>query len=326
MIPIIMQQVRCCLPSNLNQLNTSRNLRAVIALLAGASAIALAPICVRLSETGPVASAFWRVALSTPLLMLLAALTTRSHRGAIVGMPPLRNAAMVGFFFAADLAFWHWSIRMTSVANATLLANFAVLFVTLFTWVTGRERITGTFLFGLMLAMGGATAMMGTSLRIDLQHIHGDMLAIVTAIFYAAYILGTKSLREARYPAVMVMAWVTLFAAIFLLPVALLSGEVMLPSTPRGWAVLLALAVFSHTAGQTLIAYALAHLPATFSSVALLLQPVLATLIAWQLFNEHLSVLALVGAVSVLIGITIAGRGSHSYQKESKVLINPKQN
>ena len=38
---------------------------------------------------------------------------------------------LVGFFFAGDLAFWHWSIGLTSVANSTLLVNLAPVFVAL---------------------------------------------------------------------------------------------------------------------------------------------------------------------------------------------------
>ena len=49
-----------------------------------------------------------------------------------------------------------------------------------------------------------------------------------------------------------------------------------------GWTILLGLALISHAAGQGLIAYALAHLPATFSSVGLLLQPVVAAFFAWS--------------------------------------------
>ena len=41
---------------------------AVAALLFGASFIALSPIFVRLSEAGPTATAFWRVALAVPVL------------------------------------------------------------------------------------------------------------------------------------------------------------------------------------------------------------------------------------------------------------------
>ena len=102
------------------------------------------------------------------------------------------------------------------------------------------------------------------------------------------------------------MAVSSLVTAAILLPLALLSGEVFFPATHTGWAKLLGLAVVSHVAGQSLIAYALAHLPATLSSVGLLLQPVMAGLFAWVLLGEVLSAVAIAGAVLVLVGIRIA--------------------
>jgi drug/metabolite transporter (DMT)-like permease len=282
---------------------------ALAALLGGAAAIALAPICVRLSEVGPIASAFWRVALAAPALWLMAVLASRP--GSSTGpLPPLTRVIAVGLSFAGDLAFWHWSIRLTTVANATLLANLSVVFVTLVAWLTGRERITGVFVLGMVLALAGAATMMGTSLSVSTRQIFGDALAVITAMFYAAYLLGTKSLRDARHPTLVIMAWGTLVTALVLLPVALASGESMLPQTAYGWGVLLVLAFISHAGGQTLIAYALAHLPATFSSVALLVQPVLAAFLAWVLFGERLGPLELAGSAAVLVGIALAGRGS----------------
>jgi drug/metabolite transporter (DMT)-like permease len=47
----------------------------------------------------------------------------------------------------------------------------------------------------------------------------------------------------------------------------------------------------------------MAHLPATFSSVGLLFQPVMATLFAWLLLGEAVSALQLAGGITVLIGI-----------------------
>lgn len=282
-----------------------------MALLTGAAAIALAPICVRLSEVGPIVTAFWRVALAAPVLWLVVPFVRDGeHPGSGRRRPPLTTVVVVGLCFAGDLAFWHWSIRLTTVANATLLANLASVFVTLVAWLTGRERITAVFLFGMVLALAGAAVMMGTSLSISGTQILGDALGVVTALFYAGYLLNTKSLREARYPVFVIMAWGTLVTAIALLPVALISGETMLPQTLHGWLVLLVLALVSHVGGQGLIAYALAHLPASFSSVALLLQPVLATLFAWELFGERLGPMGIAGAVAVLAGIALAGHGS----------------
>jgi drug/metabolite transporter (DMT)-like permease len=106
------------------------------------------------------------------------------------------------------------------------------------------------------------------------------------------------------------MAATTTLTALILLPVALASGETMLPAGARGWMVLLGLAWITHAAGQGLIMFALAHLPAAFSSVGLLLQPVLAAGFAWVLLTEPLSTLQIAGGAVVLAGIYLARRGS----------------
>ncbi|MGQ0524845.1 MAG: EamA family transporter, partial [Betaproteobacteria bacterium] len=84
------------------------------------------------------------------------------------------------------------------------------------------------------------------------------------------------------------------------------SGDQLLPDSGIGWLKLFGLALFAQVAGQSLIAYAMAHLPATFSSVGLLLQPVVAALFAWALLGETVSAVQMAGAVLVLIGIRIA--------------------
>ena len=74
--------------------------------------------------------------------------------------------------------------------------------------------------------------------------------------------------------------------------------------------MLLGLALVSHAGGQSLITYALAHLPAAFSSVSLLLQPAAAAVLAWALLAEPLGALQAIGGVVVLAGILMARRGS----------------
>jgi drug/metabolite transporter (DMT)-like permease len=86
----------------------------------------------------------------------------------------------------------------------------------------------------------------------------------------------------------------------------------LIATTLFGWMILVALALFSHAGGQSLIAYALAHLPASFSSVGLLLQPAVAALLAWSLLAEPLGWLQAVGGVVVLIGIVTARRASQA--------------
>jgi len=281
--------------------------RALGALLLGAVGIAFAPIYVRVSDVGPSVTAFFRLALAVPFLWLWASFQREGRRPA--GWREGARLALPGVFFAADLGVWHWSIRFTSVANATLLANFAPVFVTLGGWLVFRRRFRSLFLGGLVLALAGATVLMGSSLGLSREHVVGDVLGLSTAVFYAAYILAVGRLRE-QFATATILAWSATAAALLLLPIGLATESRFWPLGLGGWGVLLGLALVSHVGGQGLIAYALAHLPASFSSVTLLLQPAAATLLAWLLFDEALSPRQAVGALGVFAGILVARAGS----------------
>ena len=278
---------------------------ALPALLVGATFIALSPIFVRLSDVGPTASAFWRVALAAPLLWPLL-LLSNGARAPVGG----KLFLAAGLAFAGDLAFWHWSIHFTSVANSTLLANLAAPFVTLAVWMFWRQRPSATFAAGLGAALVGVAMLVHTSLAFSPTALLGDAFGVVTAVFYAAYILAVKELRDRGAATLFVMAVATTLTAVLLFPVALASGEALLPTSASGWLVLVGLAGISHCAGQGLIAYSLAHLPAAFSSVSLLFQPVMAAIFAWVLLSEPLTPLQMAGGLVVLAGIYLARRGS----------------
>ena len=281
---------------------------ALAALFAGAIGIAFAPIFVRLSEVGPVATAFWRLFLALPLLAAWAVLQERG-KPASGEKSGWWMAALAGLFFAADLAVWHWSIRLTSVANATFLANLAPVVVTLGAWALLGERAKPAFFAGMLLALAGAALLMGANLGGPGAVLLGDGLGMLTAIFYAGYQLCVKRLRDTQSTARIMLLSGTACAAV-LLPAALAMGESILPHSATGWLVLLGLALVCQFAGQSLIAYAVAHLSASFSSVSLLLQPVAAAGFAWLLFGEALAALQWFGAAAVLAGIWLARRGT----------------
>ncbi|MCA8906339.1 MAG: DMT family transporter [Rhodospirillaceae bacterium] len=286
---------------------------AFLVLIAGALTIALSPIFVRLSEIGPTMTAFWRVFLAAIPLWLLAVAEGRRNRAGRPVLPRSRRdvilVALTGFFFAGDLVFWHWAIQFTSVANSTLFANFQPIFVSLGAWVLFGERMTRGFYLGGALALVGAVILLGDSLSIGGDTLFGDALAIITAVFYGAYILAITRLRN-RFSTFATMAWTSLITAAFILPVALAAGESLFPGSLNGWLVLLGLALISQAGGQSLITFSLAHLPAAFSSVSLLVQPVAAAVFAWVLLTEPLGPLQILGGIVVLCGIALARRAS----------------
>ncbi|MCY4487050.1 MAG: DMT family transporter [Deltaproteobacteria bacterium] len=285
----------------------------VLALFVGAVVTAFAPILVRLSEVGPSPTAFYRFLLALPVYWALALVVPgdarRVARDKPAGPTVYLLMALAGACFAGDMAAWHYSIHMTSVANATLLLNVTPAFVVLGGWLLFRTRVTGTFMVGLVTAMAGIGALSGASLALSRTRFVGDLLGLLTALFYAGYQLTVERLRQ-RFSTLTIMIHAMPVCVMLTLGVALLSGEAMAVTTPAGWAVLVALAVGPQVLGQSLIAWALAHLPASFVSVSLLMQPIVAATAAWLLFDERLGTQQALGAVAVLGGIVVARRGT----------------
>ena len=280
-------------------------------LLVGVFCTALSPILVRLSEVGPIATAVNRMALPLPLFFLLLWLHPKNRKNvSTISQRDIWILVLSGVFFAGDLAFWNWSILLTSVANATILANTTPVIVVLAGWLLFREKVRFQFIIGLGLALGGVSVMMTESFVASAGNFTGDILGMVTAWWYAAYILAIARVRK-RVSTIATMAIGGLIATIILWALAaLLEGNVW-PETTKGWTIALALAFGVQVGGQTLIALSLAHIPAGLGSMLLFLQPVIAAAFARVLFVESLSIWQLIGAIAIIAGIETSRRSNH---------------
>jgi hypothetical protein len=114
--------------------------RSFLLLVAGAVAIGFAPIC-SVDLHGACRDGFLENGTAVPVLML----ARRQEISA--GDLRFRSACRGGV--CLDLTAWHFSIRLTSVANATLLANCAVLLVPLLSWL-----VCGALRLGTIGALG----------------------------------------------------------------------------------------------------------------------------------------------------------------------------
>lgn len=286
---------------------------AVLAIVSGAVMIGSSPILIRLSELSPNATAFHRVALAVPVLMLAMALM-RPPAGepttAPAPPPAWTSAAMAlgGALFALDLVCFHWSLAYTTVANSVLLLNFAPVFASLAAWMLYGERLTPAFLASLAVALIGVALLAGSHAELAATRLFGDALALAAGASYGGYLLAVNRLRR-HHDTLSIMTWTTLACTVCLAPIVLAAGDALVPTTLGGVAVLLGLAWLTHAAGQGLIAYALKALPAA-SSTTLLLQPLVAALGAWLVLGEGLGAVQLAGAMLVLLGVALCRRFS----------------
>ncbi|HEY3799814.1 MAG TPA: EamA family transporter [Caulobacteraceae bacterium] len=272
------------------------------ALVFGALVIGTTPILVRLATCGPAAAGFWRLAFAAPLLLVTLGV---QGKGARLGAPTWAMA-LAGVAFALDLGFWHYGVRLTSVANATTLPNLTPIVVTLAGWLFLRERPRPLFLVGMAAAIAGAVIMAesGAASRPGPLPRLGDALSALTALWYALYFLAVRRARGAR-SATSVMIWSCAVGAPLLLVAALVLREPILPTTALGWSAAAGLGV-AHVLGQGSIAWALGRLPASTASVTVLVQPVAAAVLAYLLFGEALTALQAAGGALALAGVVAA--------------------
>lgn len=272
---------------------------ALAGLVAGACIIGFVPAMVRLADAGPAAIGFWRLAFALPLLVLLNRRSLRTRTA------PPALALVAGAMFALDLAFWHYGIKYTSVANATVLANLTPLVVTLIAWIFLGQRPARLFLAAVAIAVAGAALMaLGKGGPPGRAPLLGDLLSAATAIWYALYMISIGQARKAS-GAGAVMLWSTVSAMPVLLVAALLLDEPLLPATTMGWIACAVLGLL-HVSGQGAIAWALGRLPTATASVVVLIQPVVAAALGWSLFSETPGPLQALGALIALGGVVLA--------------------
>jgi drug/metabolite transporter (DMT)-like permease len=278
------------------------------ALLAGNAALALGPWLVRLSDTGPVAAGFWRMALPLPLFAWLA-LRRDGGRGrrAADAPPPVRTVALLliaGAFFAADLASWHIGIEQTRLGNATLFGNSGSIVLMLWGLVALRRAPSGREWLAIAAAAGGAAILMGRSLEISTATLMGDLLCLLAGLFYVFYLLPAQAART-TVGQWSVLALVCCAAAPVLLIIALALGEPVLPGA-NGWLPVAALALSSQVIGQGLLVYSLKFFPPLIVGMALLTQPAIAAMVGWLAFDEVLGAADIAGMVLVSAALVIA--------------------
>ncbi len=281
----------------------------LLILIGGAMIIGLSPIFVRLSDAGPAATGFWRLAFAAPFLAILTAV----ERPSPAASTPRRFAftpimLLAGLTFAGDLACWHYGVHYTSVTNATVLSNGTPILVTAAAWLFLKERPRGFFLAGMSLAIAGAVIMAlakgGGHLAPGRNPHLGDALSIFTAFWYAAYFLAVREARKAA-GASAVMFWSSVVGLPMLIVIALVLREPFFPVAAMGWAACAGLGLV-HVTGQGAIAWALGRVPTALASVAVLVQPVVAAALGWMLFGEVITPLQGLGALLALAGVAVA--------------------
>lgn len=290
----------------------------LLALFVANLALACGPWLVRLAGTeahvGPVASAFWRLAIALPILVVAA-------RSSNEAAPPRRGllfalVALGGVLFAADLAAWHIGILHTRLANATLLGNVTAILFPAYGFIVARRWPTRRQGMALLSAGAGAFLLVGRSYEVSARNLSGDLLCIGAGFCYTGYLVAVDRVRPLIGP-LTTLSGAAAAGAPVLLATALLLGE---PIRPDSWTPLVLLAFGSQLIGQGFILYAIGRLQPLLIGLMMLIQPIVAAVIGWTVFGERLTGVDLVGAAAIAAAILLVRESAPRLQADQMSL------
>jgi len=265
-------------------------------LMLGVVAASLSAILIRYADNAePLAISFWRCAAGAGLLAPFAARKLRAVERRSLVLP-----AVAGAWLALHFGTWITSLELTTVSSSVLLVSTTPIFVALAAWALLGERLPSLGWFGIALALAG-TALIGGG-DLEDSSLSGDLLALAGGAAAGGYVLSGQIAR--RDLGILEYAVVTYALAAVMLGLACLIGDVPLWGySAQTWWAIAGIVAGPQLLGHTLINYVLRDINATTVSVAIMAEPVIATALAFWLFEETPTWLAYPGGVAILVGI-----------------------
>jgi len=226
-------------------------------------------------------------------------------------------AAFGVFGVAFVQLFYFLAIHRLQIGVSLLIQYLGPLFVALFAFFVLKEHVRGRIWVALALALGGLTLVVDLWHGVSLDGL-GVLFSLCSAVTFAGYMLLAERAVGRRDPLSLLcfgFFFATLFWAIaqpwwsfpFDVPgrsVSLLGhlSDLHLPI----WVLMTWMIVLGTIVPFFLIVGSMRHITATRAGILAMVEPVIASLVAWAWLGETLNGATLVGGAIVLCGIVLA--------------------
>lgn len=209
---------------------------------------------------------------------------------------------IAGMFLALHFALWFESLKLTSVANSTIILTLQPIVALIGGYFIFKERTNRTTLLTLAIAIIGIVMVSWDDF--DLQQpsaLLGNFLSFLSVLAVVGYLfIGQSNVRGISH-------WVYSFIVFFVAGVTLHVYNIIIDTPIIGyegkeWGIFLLLAIFP-TVAHVIFNYLLNYVNSSTISMSILGEPVGATFLAFFILNETITLLQLIGGLIVLFGV-----------------------
>jgi len=275
-------------------------------LAVGVMAMSTGSILVRLAQAPALAQAAWRMFLASILLAPwgLPRLVRESKN---LGRGDWARLCLSGVALALHLGAWISSLSYTNVASSVTLVSTNPIYVGLASRYILRERLSKRRVLAIAVTLVGSIVVSYGDFCLSGRALLGDALALLGALAMSAYILLGRSVRGKL--STMAYVWPCYgVAGLLLLALCVTSGQPLVGYDYNTFLMLFLLAAVPQGLGHSVLNWALGHVSPILLTLAILGEPVAASILALLILGEAPPLAALIGSPMILAGIYLASK------------------
>ena len=255
------------------------------------------------ATTAPVlAIAFWRCLIGSGITGVWVIARRWSSLGALTRRE-IRLTVIAGVFLGLHFATWIPSLTLTTIAASTALVATQPIWAALIARATGVQIYSRVWI-GIAIAFSGVIVLTGVDLSVDPAHLWGDALALVGAVFSAAYVSVAERVRKTVDTSTMTFVLYAV-SAVTILPLVFIFGQQLVGFDAQAWALILAVTLGAQLLGHSMMTRVLSSTSATVVSLAILFEMPGATLVAAIWLGQVPPLALLPAAALILAGLVI---------------------
>lgn len=282
------------------------NTRPYITLLIGVIAVSFASIFIRLADASPLVIAAARLLFASAVLLPFAAVNSMAS----IGKLTVRDLSLIilsSLFLALHFGLWITSLSYTTIASSVILVTSHPAFVAVISYFLWKERLNKLNVLGIAAALAGVVVINYGDFALSSRAVFGDLMALAASFAMGAYLIIGRQMRK-RIDSLGYLTLIYTGAGLMLLLVLLFTGERLSGYSATTYLMFLLLALVPQLIGHSALNLAVRTLPVTLVSVAILGEPIGATLLGALLLREMPKVNEIAGGVLILLGIYLVMR------------------
>lgn len=284
-------------------------LKIKLAILVAILSVSVSGIFVRLSNVNYLALATYRM-LFTIIIMVPRLFFAQS---ALISQEVFSRRKLVtlillsissGIMLTLHFSFWFQSLRLTTVSAATVLANTHPIFILVLGLIFLKEKVKSRAIIWILVAMLGTvflTVFDAKGFAFDFSN-KGNLYALLAALFFSVYLIIGRYVR--KFLSMTYYTFIVYLVAFILF--FLYSSMISVPLGPfpvEEYFLFVALAIFPTLLGHSLFNWSLKYVQTASISIIMLLEPVVATILALVILKEVPSITTIILSPFIVFAI-----------------------